>query len=63
MAVSVQSGTLAMCMAMAPPERRESVPTFSGANPSLAAPALMVSAQRTTIMSEALAERSRWESE
>ena len=27
-----------MCMAMAPPERRECVPTSSGANMSLAAP-------------------------
>ena len=41
-AMRVQSGIPAVCMAMAPPERRECVPTSSGENPGLAAPTLMV---------------------
>ena len=54
-AMSVRSGTPEMGMAMAPLEQRECVPASSGANPSMAAPTLMILAQRTPMISEALA--------
>ena len=57
MAMRVRSGTFAMCMAMAPPERRECVLTSSGANPSLAAPTCLHSALRTVMTMGALTER------
>ena len=38
MTMRVWSGTFAMCMAMALPERRECVQLSSGANPSMVAP-------------------------
>ena len=60
MAMRVRSGVFAMCMAMAPPERRECVPTSSGANPSLAAPTILHSALRTVMMMEALTRRIPW---
>ena len=51
------SGTPVMCMAMAPPERRECTPTSSGENSSLAAPIRWVSVLMTEMMFEALTER------
>ena len=57
MAMRVRSGTSAMCMAMAPPERREWVPTSSEANPSLATPTRLHSALMVVIMMEALTEQ------
>ena len=60
MATRVQSGTSAMCMATDPPERRECVPMYSGAYPILAAPTIMVSAQRTAMMSKAPNKRRSW---
>ena len=57
MAMRVRSGTFVMCMAMAPPERRECVPTSYGVNPSLNAPTRLHSALRTVIMMEAMTER------
>ena len=58
MAMRVQSGTPVVYMAMDPPEHRECIPTSSGANPCLFAPARQVSALMTEIMFEALTERS-----
>ena len=58
MATRVRSGTPTMCTVMDPPERIECVLTSSGVNPSLAALALMVSARRTVMISEALNKRS-----
>ena len=57
MAMRVQSGTFAMCMAMAPPERRECVPTSSWSNLSLDAPTRLHSTLRRVITMEALTER------
>ena len=57
MAMRVGSGTFVICMDMAPPERRECIPTSSGANPSLAAPTHLYSARRTVMTMEALTER------
>ena len=57
MAMRVRSGTSAMCMAVAPPEQRECVPTSSGANQSLAAPTRFHSALRKVMMVEELTER------
>ena len=54
----VRSGTPIMCMAMAPPERKEFILTSSGANPSLAAPTQWVSALVTAMILEVLTERS-----
>ena len=51
MAMRVWSGTFAMCMAMSPLEWRESVPTSSGDNPSMAA------ALRTVMTMEALTKQ------
>ena len=53
----VRSGTFVMYMTMAPPERRECVPTSSGANPSLAAPTRLHSALRTVMTTEVLTEQ------
>ena len=57
MAMRVRSGTFAMCMAMAPPERRECVPTSSGENPSLDVHTHFHSALRKVMTMEALTER------
>ena len=57
MAMRVQSGIPEMCIAMAPSERRECVPTSSGANPSLAAPTRLHSSLMTVMMFKALTER------
>ena len=56
-AMRVQSGTFAMCMAMVLTERRECVPTSSGENPSLSMPTRLHSALRTVMTMEALTER------
>ena len=57
MATRVWSGTFAMCMAMAPPERRECVLTSSRANLSLDVPTCLHFALRTMMTMEALTER------
>ena len=59
-ATRVRYGNPAMCTAIAPPERRECLPTYSEANPSLAAPTRQVLAMMTEILFEALTERSPW---
>ena len=60
MAMRVQSGMLAMCMAMAPPERRECVSTSSGVYLSLAAPTCFHFDLMTAMLLEALIERRPW---
>ena len=57
MAMRVQYGTPAVCMVMAPPERRECVPMPSGVNQSLAALTQRVSSLRKEMIFEALTER------
>ena len=57
MAMRVRSGTSLMCMAMALPKQRESVPTSSGANLNLAAPTHLDSALRRVMTMEALTKR------
>ena len=57
MVMRVRSGKFAMCVAMAPLERRECVPASSGANLSLAVPTRLHPDLRTVIMIEALTER------
>ena len=47
-------------MVMAPPEQRECVPPSSGVDPSMASPTLMIFARSTTMIYEALTERSWW---
>ena len=49
-----------MDMAVAPPERRECVPTSSGANLSIVEITRWFSALRTEIMYEALVESIPW---
>ena len=58
MVMRVRSGTPEICMAVAPPERRECAPMSSRENQSLAAPTQRVSALMTEIMFEVLTERS-----
>ena len=58
MTMRVQSGTPAVCVAMAPPERRECAQTSSGAILSLSVPTQSVSALMMEMMFEALTERS-----
>ena len=58
MAMRVQYGTSAMCMAMNPPDQRECVPTSSGEIMSMAVPTRQVSALMTEMMFEALTKRS-----
>ena len=57
MSMRVWSGTFAMCMDMAPPERRECVLASFGANPSLAATTRLDSALRMVMVMEALTEQ------
>ena len=57
MAMSVRSGTLAICMAMAPPEQRDCVLTSSRAKQSLAAPTCRHLALMTAMILDALTER------
>ena len=57
MAMRVRSGTPAVYIIMAPPERRECVPTSSGENPSLDVPTRLHSALMTDMIFEALTER------
>ena len=57
MTMRVRSGMFAMCMAMALPEQREWVLTYSGAYPSLAAPTRLHSALRRVMAMEALTKR------
>ena len=47
-------GTLKMCTAMAPPEQRECILTYSGLKSSLAVTILSTLVQRTVMMSEVL---------
>ena len=56
-AMRVRYGTPAMCVAMAPPERRECVLKSSGANPILAAPTRLHSALMTEMMFEVLTKQ------
>ena len=58
MVMMVRSGTPVVCMAMAPSERRESIPTSSWENTSLDAPTCVVSALMMVIILEALTEQS-----
>ena len=60
MATSMRSRNPVMCMAMALPEQRYFILTYSGAKPSMAAPNLVLLTRRTAMMYEALKERSRW---
>ena len=57
MAVRVQSGTPTMCIAMAPPDQRECVPTSSEEKPSLVAPTRRHSDMMTAMMMDALTEQ------
>ena len=60
MTMSAQSGNMEMCISMALPERRECVPTYSRANPSMSTPTRQVSDRRTVMMYKALMEQSPW---
>ena len=57
MAMRIRSVMSGMCMAMAPPERRECVPTSSGANPILAAPTHLHPTLRWVIRMEVLTDQ------
>ena len=57
MAMKVRSRTPVMCMAMAPPDRRERVPTSSGENPSLTSATRLNSTPMTDIIFEVLTEQ------
>ena len=58
MVMRVPSGTPAMCMAMAPQERIDCVPTSYGVNLSLATPNRQVSALKTEVIFEALTKQN-----
>ena len=57
MAMRVLLEMFAMCLEMAPPERRECVLASFGANPSLAATTRLDSALRMVMVMEALTEQ------